>query len=97
MPVEVMGLNDLPVSGDNFKVFEDDKDARAIAHARSINKIEKERRANSVSLDELGEQVASGQIKEVNVIVKADVQGTAEEAPVAVDANAEAPAPEAKR
>ena len=78
MPVEVMGLNDLPVSGDNFKVFEDDKDARAIAHARSINKIEKERRANSVSLDELGEQVASGQIKEVNVIVKADVQGTAE-------------------
>ena len=79
MPVEVMGLNDLPIAGDNFKVFEDDKDARSIAHARSINKIEKDRRAmNSVSLDELGQQIESGEIKEVNVIVKTDVQGTAE-------------------
>ena len=79
MPVEVMGLDDLPIAGDNFKVFEDDKDARSIAHARSINKIEKDRRAmNSVTLDELGQQIQSGEIKEVNVIVKADVQGTAE-------------------
>lgn len=78
-PVEVIGLNDVPVAGDNFKVFEDDKDARAIAAARTKTKVEKERKASSaMSLDDLSAQIEAGEIKEVPVIVKSDVQGTAE-------------------
>ena len=78
-PVEVIGLNDVPVAGDNFKVFADDKDARAVAQARNKTKIEKERKATSaMSLDDLSSQIASGNIQEVPVLVKADVQGTAE-------------------
>ena len=78
-PVEVIGLNDVPVAGDNFKVFEDDKDARAVAAVRSKTKIEKERKATSaMTLDDLSRQIEAGDIKEVPIIVKSDVQGTAE-------------------
>ena len=79
MPVEILGLNEVPIAGDNFKVFENDKDARAIAAARTKTKVEKERKATSaMSLDELSAQIEAGEIKEVQVIVKSDVQGTAE-------------------
>lgn len=78
-PVEVIGLNDVPIAGDNFKVFANDKDARAIADARNKKKIEQERKATSaMSLDDLSAQIEAGEIKEVPVIVKSDVQGTAE-------------------
>ena len=78
-PVEVIGLNDVPIAGDNFKVFADDKDARAVAQARNKTKIEKERKASSaMSLDDISAQIEKGEIKEVPVLVKADVQGTAE-------------------
>ena len=78
-PIEIIGLNDVPVAGDSFKVFADDKDARAVAQARSKTKIEKERRASSaMTLDDLSAQIEAGDIKEVPVIVKSDVQGTAE-------------------
>ena len=78
-PVEVIGLSEVPVAGDNFKVFANDKDARAVAQARNIKKIEKERKATSaMSLDDLSAQIEAGEIKEVPVIVKSDVQGTAE-------------------
>ena len=78
-PVEVIGLNDVPIAGDNFKVFADDKDARAVAQARNKTKIEKERKASSaMSLDDISTQIEKGEIKEVPVLVKADVQGTAE-------------------
>ena len=78
-PVEVIGLSEVPVAGDNFKVFANDKDARAVAQARNIKKIEKERKATSaMSLDDLSTQIEAGEIKEVPVIVKSDVQGTAE-------------------
>ncbi|MGN1405397.1 MAG: translation initiation factor IF-2 [Erysipelotrichaceae bacterium] len=78
-PVEILGLDAVPVAGDNFKVFADDKDARAVAAARAKTKIEKERNATSaMSLDDLSAQIEAGEIKEVPVIVKADVQGTAE-------------------
>lgn len=78
-PVEVIGLNEVPVAGDNFKVFANDKDARAIAAARNTKRIEKERKATSaMSLDDLSAQIEAGEIKEVPVIVKSDVQGTAE-------------------
>lgn len=78
-PVEVIGLNDVPIAGDNFKVFENDRDARAIASARNAKRIEKERKATSaMSLDDISAQIEAGEIKEVPVIVKSDVQGTAE-------------------
>ena len=78
-PVEVIGLNEVPIAGDNFKVFENDKDARAIAAARNTKRIEKERKVTSaMSLDDLSAQIEAGEIKEVPVIVKSDVQGTAE-------------------
>jgi len=78
-PVEVIGLNEVPVAGDNFKVFEDEKDARAVAASRSRARIDKERKATAaMTLDDLSKQIEAGEIKEIPVIVKADVQGTAE-------------------
>jgi translation initiation factor IF-2 len=78
-PVEVIGLNDVPQAGDNFKVFEDDKDARAIAQQRATAKQIKERNASSaMTLDDLKKQIDAGNIQEIPVIVKADVQGSAE-------------------
>ena len=78
-PVEIIGLNDVPVAGDNFKVFDTDKEARAVAEKRMRVKIDKERRSTSaMSLDDLASQIEAGDIQEIPVIVKADVQGTAE-------------------
>ena len=78
-PVEIIGLNDVPIAGDNFKVFEDDKDARAVAQDRMRQRIEKERNSSSaMSLDDLKSQIDAGDIKEIAVIVKSDVTGTAE-------------------
>ena len=78
-PVEIIGLNDVPVAGDNFKVFENDKDARAVAQARARARIEKERNATSaMTLDDLKSQIDAGGVKEIPVIVKSDVTGTAE-------------------
>lgn len=78
-PVEIIGLNDVPVAGDNFKVFYNDKEARSVAEKRAKAKIEKERNAiSAMSLDDLANQIAQGDVKEISVIVKADVQGTAE-------------------
>lgn len=78
-PVEIIGLDDIPIAGENFKVFDDDKDARAVAQARNRQKIEKERNASAaMSLDDLKAQIDAGDIKEIPVIVKSDVTGTAE-------------------
>ena len=79
MPVEIIGLNDVPVAGDNFKVFDNDKEARLVAEKRQRIKIDKERKATSaMSLDDLASQIEAGDIKEIPVIIKADVQGSAE-------------------
>ena len=79
MPVEIIGLNDVPVAGDNFKVFDNDKEARLVAEKRQRIKIDKERKATSaMSLDDLASQIEAGYIKEIPVIIKADVQGSAE-------------------
>ena len=78
-PVEVIGLNDVPAAGDLFRSYEDEKDARAIADRRKRRKVEAERRKTSVmSLEDLADQIESGEIKEIPVIIKADVQGSAE-------------------
>ena len=78
-PVEIIGLNDVPVAGDMFKVFDSEKQARAIAERRSQTKIEQERKSSSaMSLDDLARQIEAGEVQEIPVIVKADVQGSAE-------------------
>ncbi|MBR3841388.1 MAG: translation initiation factor IF-2 [Erysipelotrichales bacterium] len=79
MPVEIIGLNDVPVAGDMFMAFEDDHKARQIAEARLQAKVESERRSSSaMTLDDLSNQILAGDVKEVPIIVKADVTGTAE-------------------
>ena len=78
-PVEIIGLNDVPVAGDLAKAFESEKQARAVAERRAQAKIELERRSSSaMSLDDLARQIESGDVQEIPVIVKADVQGSAE-------------------
>jgi translation initiation factor IF-2 len=78
-PVEITGLNDVPQAGDQFMVFEDEKKARAIGEARAAKLRESERRASSrVSLDDLFQHIQQGEIKELNLIIKADVQGSVE-------------------
>jgi translation initiation factor IF-2 len=78
-PVEITGLNDVPQAGDQFMVFEDEKKARSIGEKRAVKRRESELRASSrVSLDDLFNQLKEGDIKEVNVIIKADVQGSVE-------------------
>ncbi|AKG04543.1 translation initiation factor IF-2 [Salimicrobium jeotgali] len=78
-PVEVTGLNDVPHAGDRFLVFEDEKRAKSIGEARKQQKIEEERRSTQkVSLDDLFEQIQQGELKEINLILKADVQGSVE-------------------
>ena len=78
-PVEIIGLNDVPAAGDLFRAFEDEKEARALADRRKRRKIEAERRKTSaVSLEDLSAQIEAGEIKEIPIIIKADVQGSAE-------------------
>jgi translation initiation factor IF-2 len=78
-PVEITGLNDVPQAGDQFMVFEDEKMARQIGERRAMSRREKELRASArVSLDDLFNQIKEGDMKEINVIIKADVQGSVE-------------------
>ncbi|KGX93132.1 translation initiation factor IF-2 [Pontibacillus halophilus JSM 076056 = DSM 19796] len=78
-PVEITGLSDVPEAGDRFVVFEDEKKARSVGEARQQRKIVENRGDNTkVSLDDLFEQIKQGEMKEINVIIKADVQGSAE-------------------
>jgi translation initiation factor IF-2 len=78
-PVEILGLSDVPNAGDAFMVFEDEKKARSIAEKRQTRQKEQERGAHSrVSLDDLFKQIKEGEVKELNVIIKADVHGSAE-------------------
>ncbi|WP_281627557.1 translation initiation factor IF-2 [Traorella massiliensis] len=78
-PVEIIGLNDVPEAGDVFKVFENEKKARHIAETRLQNKIDHDRNATSaLTLDDLARQIEEGNIQSINVIIKADVQGSAE-------------------
>lgn len=78
-PVEITGLNEVPVAGDKFMVFESEKQARSIGETRMKAKIAKDRNSGAaMSLDDLFSQIKEGQIIDLNIIVKADVQGTAE-------------------
>ncbi|KYD33279.1 hypothetical protein B4114_0889 [Geobacillus stearothermophilus] len=79
MPVEITGLHDVPQAGDRFMVFEDEKKARQIGEARAQRQLQEQRSVKTrVSLDDLFEQIKQGEMKELNLIVKADVQGSVE-------------------
>ncbi|WP_164668957.1 translation initiation factor IF-2 [Virgibacillus doumboii] len=78
-PVEITGLNDVPQAGDQFLVFSDEKKSRQIGEARQQKHIQENRTEQTkVSLDDLFEQIKQGEMKEINIIIKADVQGSAE-------------------
>lgn len=78
-PVEIIGLNSVPIAGDVFKAFDSEKKARQIAEARLNVRVEEERNASSaMSLEDLARQIEEGDIQSINTIVKADVQGSAE-------------------
>lgn len=78
-PVEITGLNEVPQAGDRFVVFKDEKTARAVGEARATTAIQAQRsETQRVTLDNLFEQMSQGDVKELNLIVKADVQGTVE-------------------
>lgn len=78
-PVEITGLNEVPQAGDRFVVFDDEKTARQVGEARAQIAIQAQRNEKTrVSLDTLFEQMKQGEMKELNVIIKADVQGSVE-------------------
>ncbi|RHW36400.1 translation initiation factor IF-2 [Neobacillus notoginsengisoli] len=78
-PVEITGLSDVPQAGDRFVVFDDEKTARHVGEARAQQSLAASRGEKTrVSLDNLFEQLKQGEMKDLNIIIKADVQGTAE-------------------
>lgn len=78
-PVEIIGLNEVPEAGDLFKVFEQEKQARSVADTRMDQKIEAERhKSSAITLEGLTKHIADQQLQEIPVVLKADVQGSAE-------------------
>lgn len=78
-PVSITGLNETPMAGDHFAVYEDEKAARAAGEERAKRALLKQRQnTQRVSLDNLFDTLKAGEIKTVNVIIKADVQGSVE-------------------
>ncbi|MDF0112330.1 translation initiation factor IF-2, partial [Staphylococcus pseudintermedius] len=78
-PVEITGLSDVPQAGDRFVVFKDEKKARRIGEAREQeNIIQQRQESKNVTLDNLFEQMKQGEMKDLNVIIKGDVQGSVE-------------------
>ena len=79
MPVEIIGLNEVPRASDVFMAYDTYKQAQSIAQTREEKQIEKERNASSaMSLEDLARKISEEDMKEINVIIKADVQGSAE-------------------
>ena len=78
-PVSVLGFDGAPSAGDNFNVFEDEKEARAIATKRQqLQREQGVRTQKTITLEEIGRRIAVGEFKELNLIVKGDVDGSIE-------------------
>ncbi|RWS44079.1 translation initiation factor IF-2 [Bacillus mycoides] len=78
-PVEITGLNEVPQAGDRFMAFADEKKARQIGESRAQEALVAQRGEKSkLSLEDLFQQIQEGDVKEINLIVKADVQGSVE-------------------
>ncbi len=77
-PVEILGLNDVPMAGDSFQVVVDDKLARTVASKRADKIKEATQNVQRVTLEDLFKQIQEGEVKDLNLILKADVQGSVE-------------------
>ena len=78
-PVEVLGISDVPEAGDVFVVVKDDQTARQVAQIQSEKRRDRElSRFSRVTLDDLFQRIQEGEVKELNLVIKADVQGSAE-------------------
>ena len=78
-PVEIIGLNEVPKAGDVFMVYDSYKKAAEIAQSRAEKQIEQERSVSSArSLEDMARMISEGDMKEINILIKADVQGSAE-------------------
>jgi translation initiation factor IF-2 len=79
MPIEIYGISDVPMAGDDFTVVPDEKTAKLVSeHRRSESSLDMAKRQDAVRLENLFERITEGEVKELNVIVKADVQGSLE-------------------
>ncbi len=79
LPVEIIGLNDVPGAGDAFVVYDDERQARLVAERRTTRRRMEELGASTrITLDDLFKQIQQGEVKDLNLIVKADVQGSTE-------------------
>jgi translation initiation factor IF-2 len=77
-PVEIQGLSEVPMAGDRFQVVSDDRVARQVAEKRTVKLKEATRYIQRVTLDDLFKQIQEGEVKDLNLILKADVQGSVE-------------------
>ncbi len=78
-PVEILGLNAVPSAGDEFRVFEDERDARRLAEERSLReRLAKQENRSHMNLDDLFSRIEEGQTTDLNLVVKADVGGSIE-------------------
>ncbi|GAB4286386.1 MAG: translation initiation factor IF-2 [Coriobacteriia bacterium] len=77
-PVEILGLSSVPSAGDEFRVFEDERDARDLAEERALKQRLLAQEKKHVSLDDLFSRIQEGELKDLNLVVKADVQGSIE-------------------
>ena len=79
MPVEIYGISDVPMAGDDFIVTSDEKKAKLISeHRKTKARLDTVATRDSVSLDNLFDRIKEGEVKELNIIIRADVQGSAE-------------------
>ncbi|WP_455136394.1 translation initiation factor IF-2 [Thermophilibacter sp.] len=77
--VEILGLQSVPMAGDEFRVFTDERDAKKLADERALKaRIEEQNRVKHVTLENLFDTMADAEVKELNLIIKADVQGSIE-------------------
>ena len=77
--VEILGLQSVPAAGDEFRVFDDEREARQLAEQRSLKaRIEEQNKVKHVTLENLFDTMADAEVKELNLIIKADVQGSIE-------------------
>ncbi len=78
-PVEILGLNSVPTAGDEFRVFEDERDARRLAEERALRaRLAKQENLSHMSLDDLFNRIEEGKTTDLNLVVKADVHGSIE-------------------